>query len=175
MYRPIQLNMMAVMTSLMFRYALKMPGSAPQIAPKSIAASRHRYHGHCSTMAQYSAPNAPSVYCPAAPMLNRPVLNAKPTERPVIISGAALASTVPMLRGLLKPLFKMTSRPSPKACSALMMASTTRPSSRPITMQISEAATDRNASEPARRLPSLPFLFSIWLSSYQALRCAPAM
>ena len=51
-YRPIQLNMMAVMTSLMFRYALKMPGSAPQTAPNTIAASRHRYHGHCSTMAQ---------------------------------------------------------------------------------------------------------------------------
>ena len=101
MYRPIQLNMMAVMTSLMFRYALKMPGSAPQIAPKSIAASRHRYHGHCSTMAQYSAPNAPSVYCPAAPMLKRPVLNAKATERPHIMSGAAVTISLPMPEGII--------------------------------------------------------------------------
>ena len=176
MYKPIQLNMIAVMTSLIFRYALKMPGIAPQTAPKIIAASRQRYHGSCSTIAQYSAPNAPSVYCPAAPMLNRPVLNAKPTERPVIISGAAFASTVPILRGLLNPLCKITSRPSPIACSALMIASTTTPSSRPMTIQISEAATDRNASEPARRLPSDSFFLSIWLSPFSyTLRCAPAI
>ena len=98
-YRPIQLNMMEVITSLMFRYALKMPGMAPHSAPNTADTSRHTHQGMPSTMAKYKAPKAPSVYCPAAPMLNRPVLNAKATERPVMISGAVWVSTLPQPYG----------------------------------------------------------------------------
>ena len=69
---------------------MKKPGIAPQIAPPIIAASMHTYHGIWNCIAATSAKNAPTVYCPVAPMLKRPVLNAKPTERPVIRSGAAV-------------------------------------------------------------------------------------
>ena len=54
--------------------------------PSSIAA----YHGNCSCMPAVSAKKAPIVYWPEAPILKSPVLNAKPTERPVIKSGAAV-------------------------------------------------------------------------------------
>ena len=61
-YRPIQLNMMAVMTSLTFKYALKMPGIAPQTAPKTVEAIRQSHHGACSSSANTRPPNAPTVY-----------------------------------------------------------------------------------------------------------------
>ena len=63
--------------------------------PRMVATSRQTNQGSLSMMAQYRAPKAPSVYWPEAPMLNRPVLKAKPTERPVMIRGAALASSLP--------------------------------------------------------------------------------
>ena len=44
-YMPIQLNMMAVMTSLTLKYALNRPGKTPQIAPPTAPASRQTYHG----------------------------------------------------------------------------------------------------------------------------------
>ena len=44
-YIPIQLNMMAVMTSLTLKYALNRPGKTPQIAPPTAPASRQTYHG----------------------------------------------------------------------------------------------------------------------------------
>ena len=47
------------------------------------------HQGMRSTMAQNRAQKAPTVYWPEAPMLNRPVLKAKATARPVIMSGAA--------------------------------------------------------------------------------------
>lgn len=80
--------MMEVITSFTLKYALKIPGNAPQMAPQTIAARRHTYHGMWRMMAKYRAPKTPTVYCPAAPMLNRPVLKANATESPVIIRGA---------------------------------------------------------------------------------------
>ena len=47
------------------------------------------------------------------------------------------------------------------AFGCLMIASTTVPRARPMMMQISEAATDRNASEEARRPPRDIFFLSI--------------
>ena len=44
-YIPIQLNMMAVMTSLTLKYALNRPGKTPQMAPPTAPASRQTYHG----------------------------------------------------------------------------------------------------------------------------------
>ena len=67
-----------------------MPGIAPQIAPPIIPASMATYQGSWNCMPTVRAKNAPTVYWPDAPMLNRPVLKAKPTERPVIKSGAAV-------------------------------------------------------------------------------------
>ena len=78
-----------------------MPGMAPQIAPNTVEASRHTHHGACSSSANTSPPNAPSVYCPAAPMLKRPVLNAKATERPHMMSGAAVTISLPMPEGIM--------------------------------------------------------------------------
>ena len=37
--------MMEVITSFTLKYALKIPGTAPQMAPQTIAARRHTYHG----------------------------------------------------------------------------------------------------------------------------------
>ena len=82
-FRPI------VMTSLTFRNALKIPGMAPQTAPPREAVSRQAHQGIFKMMALYRAKNAPTVYWPAAPILNRPVLKAKATDRPVMTSGAA--------------------------------------------------------------------------------------
>src|SRR5699024_8478572 len=92
-YMPIQLNMMEVMTSLTLNSALNRPGKTPQTAPPAMDASRQTYQGIWNWMANSRAKKTPRVYWPGAPMLNRPVLKAKPTERPHIISGAAWYST----------------------------------------------------------------------------------
>ena len=92
--------MMEVITSLTLKYALKIPGTAPQMAPQTIAARRHTYHGICRISAKYNAPNTPKVYWPAAPILNSPVLKANATERPVMISGVACAISLPIPFGL---------------------------------------------------------------------------
>ena len=42
----------------------------------------------------------PARYWPGAPMLKRPVLYAMPTERPVMMSGAARKSMLPIFVGL---------------------------------------------------------------------------
>ena len=101
-----------------------MPGTAPQRPPQAVAASRQTHQGSFRISAQYRPPKAPSTYWPAAPMLNRPVLKAKATERPVIISGAASAISMPRglmwapvfisfsLPKLLKPPLMIGSRPS---------------------------------------------------------------
>ena len=71
-FMPIQLNIMAVRTSLTLNRALNRPGNNPQRAPPKAAARMHTYHGCCSSMAQVRAKNVPTVYWPEAPMLNRP-------------------------------------------------------------------------------------------------------
>ena len=86
---PIQLNIMLVITSFTLNSALNRPGNRPQKAPPTMAASRQTYQGIWNWVAKRMAKKAPIVYWPEAPILNRPVLKAKPTERPHIIRGAA--------------------------------------------------------------------------------------
>ena len=67
-------------------------------------------------MAEYRAKKAPKVYWPAAPMLKRPVLKAKATDRPVMIRGAAwmISIRTPMpkvLAVLKKPPWRMALKP----------------------------------------------------------------
>ena len=47
-----------------------------------------------------TAQMVPMMYCPSAPMLNRPTLNAKATAMPVSKSGVALMTTLEMYLGL---------------------------------------------------------------------------
>ena len=54
-----------------------------------IPATMAMYQGCWNWMAAVRAKKAPMVYCPGAPMLNKPVLKAKPTLKPVMIKGAA--------------------------------------------------------------------------------------
>lgn len=87
--KPIQLSIIQVITSFTLKCALNSPGSIPHIAPPIIANISDTYHGVPSTIAANSAQKAPIVYCPGAPILNNPVLNANATERPASINGVA--------------------------------------------------------------------------------------
>ena len=98
---------MHVITSLILRNALKRPGIAPQSPPRITPARKAANHaintGQSvlpSTRPTVNVPIVPMRYCPAAPMLNNPVLKATATERPVIIKGVALKSMFPMFTGL---------------------------------------------------------------------------
>ena len=61
-YIPIQLNIMAVMTSFTLKYALNRPGNTPQMAPPTAPASRQTNHGIWNWMAHSRAKKAPMVY-----------------------------------------------------------------------------------------------------------------
>ena len=87
-------------TSFTLKNAFKSPGTMPQSAPARIAArsaARQLTPGgrNVNLTPTYTAANAPAVNCPDAPILNNPVLNANPTESPVMISGVAIYSTCP--------------------------------------------------------------------------------
>ena len=106
-FAAIQFVMMHVITSLILRKALKSPGIAPQRAPSTIpvrnAHTQARPAGHPLVPIQIATemlPIVPIRYCPAAPILKSPVLNATATERPVKISGVARKSMFPRLIGL---------------------------------------------------------------------------
>ena len=106
-FAAIQLVMMQASTSLMFRKALTSPGIAPQSMPARMpprkASSQISQPGSAPEgmlSAIKSVASVPMRYCPGAPMLNRPVLNASATERPVMTSGVARKSILPMLAGL---------------------------------------------------------------------------
>ena len=97
-----QLVMMLASTSLMFKNALSAPGIAPQSAPAAMPPRNARIQiSHGATLldgmpsAMHSDTSVPMRYWPGAPMLNRPVLNATATDRPVIISGVARKSILP--------------------------------------------------------------------------------
>ena len=84
---------MVAMTSFTFLYALRIPGINHHSAPPIIPASTE--NTHCSepapvnTIPVYTAKNEPTTNCPGAPILNNPVLKAKPTDNPVRIIGVA--------------------------------------------------------------------------------------
>ena len=123
---------------------ISQPGSAPEgmlSAIKSVA-------------------SVPMRYCPGAPMLNRPVLNASATERPVMTSGVARKSILPMLAGLKpqvsapfasRPVERMPMKirrmPSHAPLREMLLLkmptirTTIAPTTRPIRMEMSEART----------------------------------
>ena len=97
-----QLVMMLASTSLMFKNALSAPGIAPQTAPAATPPRNARIQiSHGATLldgmpsAMHSDTSVPMRYWPGAPMLNRPVLNATATDRPVMMSGVARKSMLP--------------------------------------------------------------------------------
>ena len=104
----------------------------------------------------------PARYCPGAPMLNNPVLNATATERPVKISGMARKSMLPMEEGLnpkvrlptvSRPVEKTPANTSRMPSHALFspregvdkptMKISKLPAPRPIRIEIRDAMTDR--------------------------------
>ncbi len=99
--------MMQASTSLMLSRALKRPGIAPQIAPASVPPRKASSQMSVVDIVSDGRPRAmesdtsvPMRYWPGAPMLKRPVLYAMPTERPVMMSGAARKSMLPIFVGL---------------------------------------------------------------------------
>ena len=175
----IQLVMMQASTSLMLRKALSRPGITPQSAPAAMPPSSARNHTTIGGMelgftpgmaicvegmpsAMNSVAAVPARYCPGAPMLNRPVLKATATERPVRITGVARKSMLPTLAGL-KPKVRLPAalRPvenRPKITrrmpsQALLRPSdglnrptirmTSAPAARPMRMDSRDASTER--------------------------------
>ena len=94
-------------------------------------------------MAHSSEKKAPIVYWPDAPMLNSPVLNAKPTDRPHIIRGAAWYSTLPSLSMLEKPVASIASCRPRRA--GIQQDQQYKPSTRPTTMDKRLAKTPTTA------------------------------
>ena len=159
--------MIQASTSLMFSRAFNSPGIAPHSAPARMpdrnASSQTNGAGTDAVgmlSETISVAAVPIRYCPGAPMLNRPVLNATATESPVRISGVARKSILPTLAGLKpkarlpdasRPVLRMppsTSRmpsqaaPGPRPELVRPTTSTmTQPTSKPMPMEISEAAT----------------------------------
>ena len=86
-----------------------------KVFPGSKASSQMTGLGSAETgmpNATASVTMVPIRYCPGAPILNRPVLNATDTDSPVRISGVARKSILPILCGL-KPQVRLpdASRP----------------------------------------------------------------
>ena len=89
----IQLVMMQASTSLIFSSALTKPGIAPQAAPARIPlrnASSHTNGAGTTAVGMLNATISVAAvlikYCPGAPILKRPVLNATATDSPVRIN-----------------------------------------------------------------------------------------
>ncbi len=159
--------MIQASTSLIFSRALTSPGMAPQAAPARMPdrnASSQTTGAGTTVEGMLSATTSvaavPIRYCPGAPMLNRPVLNATATESPVRISGVARNSILPTLVGLKpkvrlptasRPVLRIppsTSRMPSQAAAApipgLVRPTTstiTQPTSKPMRMDSSEATT----------------------------------
>ena len=167
--------MIQASTSLMFRNAFTRPGRQPQRAPARIPPTKASAQISQAGTVSEGIPRAiirvaavPIRYCPGAPMLKSPVLNATATDSPVRISGVARKSMLPMFVGL-KPKVRLpaASRPvltrppktrripsqaldSPRAGLARpTIRMMTLPTARPIRMEIRDART--------ALVPSLPY------------------
>ena len=162
----IQFVMMQASTSLMFSRAFTSPGMAPHSAPARMPARKASSHTTGEGTAEVGMLRAtmrvaavPMRYCPGAPMLNRPVLKATATDSPVSMSGVARNSILPTLAGLKpkvrlpeasRPVLSMppsTSRtpshtlfPSILLLARPLITTMTQPTSRPMRMEITEAA-----------------------------------
>ena len=78
------------------------PISAPPATPARMTTGIWMGAGRLSLAPTSTAHMVPAMYWPSAPMLNRPVLNAKATEMPVRMMGAALMMVLEMYLGLEK-------------------------------------------------------------------------
>ncbi len=95
--------MIVVTTSWAPEVALRKPGMKPHTAPNSIPA--HSASGMPMTAGlsrsaapTATAPRAPIRNCPVTPMLNRPALKARPTDRPPSSSGTVVTSVLMIAR-----------------------------------------------------------------------------
>ena len=160
-FAAIQLVMMQTMTSLTLRNALNILGISPHIIPQRVPTTRARTQTKkavCGVVGTESAtmiePIAPIRYCPGAPMLKRPVLNAIATERPVRSSGATSNSISPNTNAtfLIPPLAKGPARiiriPLNASDTGTLsdvsanMRSTSHPTNIPATIQSNDDMTD---------------------------------
>lgn len=94
--------MIPEITSFTFRYALSIPGilahKAPATPPANVAKSQRIESGiKVRLKATNIETKAPIIYCPGVPILNKPHLNAKATESPVIMIGTDRYNTSPIL------------------------------------------------------------------------------
>ena len=163
----IQLVIMHAITSFILKKALSRPGIMPHSAPAAMPPKNASVHisqpgtlcvGMPSAMNSVAA--VPARYCPGAPMLNRPVLNATATESPVSISGVARNSMLPTLAGLnpnvsapaaSRPVLNRPMNTSlmpshmlwPPSVGSLRPTAiiTSAPAARPMIIDISEAST----------------------------------
>ena len=139
----------------------------PQIAPAAAPPRKARIQMMTGGTTSLGMPRAiirlamvPMRYWPGAPMLKRPVLNATATERPVMMSGVARKSMLPVFTGL-KP--KVSTPPSPRPVEKMLPRTmrtpsqallgerlslvrptttmTMQPTSRPMTMEARLAST----------------------------------
>ena len=113
----VQLSMIEVMTSCIPKRALRAPVIAPMRAPPATPAMTTRGiwsgMGRSSFAPTSTAQTAPAMYWPSAPMLKRPVLNAKATEMPVRMMGAALMIVFDTYFGLEKTPSKRAANEAP--------------------------------------------------------------
>ena len=88
-FKAIALSMMVVMTSCPFRYALMRPAGRAHIAPVKTPTAHPATtpSGPPIAIMARLAKQAPTVYCPSAPMLKSPALRAKYTADPRIRRG----------------------------------------------------------------------------------------
>ena len=142
---------------------------APQTAPAAMPPRKAMTQTSPAGTTSVGMPRAsirlamvPMRYWPGAPMLKRPVLYATATERPVIMSGVARKSMLPMLVGLKpkvrlpeasRPVERMPKRTRRMPSQVLLplreelvrptMSTMMLPTARPMSMEIIEASTVR--------------------------------
>ena len=160
----IQFVIIQTITSLTLRYALKKPGIAPQSAPANVpqinASNQITGDGTVADGIDKETINvtiAPIKYCPGAPILNKPVLNAIHADKPVRINGVALNNMLPNWNSELPPpengpprTMRMPRTASANPIRGLNMDSNTRttnPTKIPPKIHNKEALSDFNPAE----------------------------
>ena len=76
--------------NLDFSHPAIPPHNAPAIAAQSKVSGIWIIAGKSKPAPTKTATKEPTINCPSAPMLNRPVLNANAIDKPVSINGVAL-------------------------------------------------------------------------------------
>ena len=81
------------MPNFAFKNPTKPPNIAPATIPERITIGICKNAGKSKDIPTIVAAIVPAIYCPSAPILNNPVLNANPTLIPVSIIGVAFIIT----------------------------------------------------------------------------------